>query len=132
MRIPLDTLRQKANRNNPQHVFHPEQLLDLMRATGNVAVLHAMNAAMGYTGQRAAPDASGGDPMESFMALQVAIAEFVKSLADPYDRMGHEARNPAPTKHELQRADMRLQELLAAANHAYAVLRAKAVPAVEA
>lgn len=127
MAMPVGTLTHKANTNNDQHFFRPHELVKLQHFARNAAVLHAMAAQLGYTCSLALPDQAGGDPVDSFMHLQCAIADFVKALADPQDRMRHQPGTFA-TGNECKRAEMHLQALIAAATHASATLRAQARP----
>lgn len=88
MELSRDTLQQKANRNNTQHVFHPHQLMDLMRQTGNAAVLHCMAEQLGYSLTQSMPDQAGGDPVQAFLQLQVALADFSRAVAEPLEAGG--------------------------------------------
>lgn len=118
MGIPLETLRQKANRNNPQHVFHPKQLLDLMYFTDNVALLHAMADAVGYVCTPAVPDQSDGDPVEAFMLQQRAQGEYSAAVADAF--LLHQ-----PTPNAVRRVSDMAQDLIAKTGHQVAVLRGR-------
>lgn len=124
MGIPLETLRQKANINNAQHVFHPRQLLDLMYFTGNDAVLHAMAEHVGCVVTRATPDQTGGDPFEATMRIQCEFADLMRAAVDPLRRMQAEPGKPV-TANELRRAEYHVQEVQAALGHLLASMRAQ-------
>lgn len=129
MGVSAGTLSHKANPNNTTHHAHPQELVAMQHLTGNAAVLHAMAAALGYACTRALPDASGGDPVEAFMALQVAVGDYTRALADPWERIRRQPNAPHVTGNEARRVEERLQDLIAAANHAAAVFRAHGRPA---
>jgi hypothetical protein len=122
MGIPLETLRQKANKNNPQHVFHPRQLLDLMYFTGNVAVLHAMAEHLGYVVNRATPDQSDGDVIEAFMRVQTDFAGLVRAVGEPLARVQDEPARQV-TDNEMRRAEYQAQEVHASVGYLLASLR---------
>lgn len=123
MNIPLETLRQKANPNNTQHVFHPRQLLNLMFFTGNAGVLHTMAAHLGYGVVSAMPDQSGGEPVAAQMRLQMEFAELVRATSEPVLRLQAQPGHGV-TGNEMRRAEYHAQELQAAITHMLATLRA--------
>nr|WP_295941203.1 phage regulatory CII family protein [uncultured Acidovorax sp.] len=123
MGMSLDVLRQKANVNNPQHVFHPRQLLDLMYFSGNDAILHAMADHMGRVVVNATPDQSGGDMLEASMRVQVAFADLMRAVADPLARMAGQP-GQAVTGNEMRRAEECAQEHQAAMAHMLGTMRA--------
>lgn len=128
MGVPASTLTHKANPNNTTHHAHPKELIAMQHLSGNAAPLHSMAAALGYACTRALPDASGGDPVEAFMHLQLAIGDYTRALADPWERIRREPHAPHVTRNESRRVEDRLQDLIAAANHAAAVFRAHGRP----
>lgn len=81
MRMPLDTLRQKANTNNPQHNFKPEELMRLVLCTSNAALVSKMASGSGCV---IAQDLRGfdGDLMQAFVELQLNSAELMRQAAD--------------------------------------------------
>lgn len=122
MGIPLETLRQKANRNNPQHVFHPRQLMDLMYFTGNVALLHAMAEHVGCVVNKATPDQSGGNVIEAFMRVQTDFAGLVRAVGEPLARVQGEP-DRAVTGNEMRRAEYQAQEVHSSVGYLLASLR---------
>lgn len=128
MGIPLETLRQKANKNNPQHVFHPRQLLDLMYFTGNVAVLHAMAEHLGYVVNRATPDQSDGDVVEAFMRVQTDFASLVRAVGEPLARVQAQP-GQAVTANEMRRAEYHAQEVHSSVGYLLAAMRGAMRPA---
>lgn len=66
--------------------------------------------------------APGTDPLGCLVALQVALADFSRALADPLTR-GPAARGQAVTKTEMRRAQAMAQDATAAIGHALAMLR---------
>ncbi|SFE88521.1 hypothetical protein SAMN04489711_106263 [Paracidovorax wautersii] len=120
--MSVDVLRQKANRNNGQHVFHPQQLVALQRAAGNAAILHSMARALGYTVTRGAPDQSGGDPVEAFMRFQLAVSEVVRAAADAMLEPGHVTTN------QVRRVDYQVQDLHASGDALLAAVRGRLRP----
>ena len=132
MQMSRDVLQQKANRNNTQHVFHPHQLIDLMRQTGNAAVLHCIAEQLGYTVMRSLPDGAGGDPVQAFMQLQVALADFARSVADPLVPLHDGADVGAGryvTSNEMRRATAMAGDLHTAIGNVLGALRGRMRPA---
>lgn len=127
MHLSRDVLQQKANRNNPQHVFHPQQLVDLMRETGSAEVLHVMAQELGYTVMRALPDQSGADPVEAFMAVQAAFGDLVRAAGEPL--VGVCGADPRPvTANEARRCAAMAGDLHSAVDRLVACIRGR-VPA---
>ena len=123
MGMSREVLQQKANRNNPQHVFHPQQLIDLMRQSGNAAVLHCIAEQMGYTVARALPDESGGDPVQAFMRLQCVLSDLIRAVADPLESARAEPGR-AVTTNEMRRATAMAVDVHTAIGHLLAAMRA--------
>lgn len=132
MGMSRDVLQQKANRNNTQHVFHPHQLIDLMRQTGNVAVLHCLAEQVGHTATRALPDEAGGDPVQAFMAMQCALSDFVRAVADPLAPL-HDGADMGAGRYvnanEMRRATAMAADLHTAIGNVLAALRGRMRPA---
>lgn len=104
MGVSPNTLTHKANANNLSHHLRPRELVAMQFLSGDVTVLHAMAAALGYSCTPCGPDQAEGDPVEAFMHLQGSFGELVKSIADPLARMqGDAAKMVTPS--EMRRAD---------------------------
>lgn len=132
MGMSRDVLQQKANRNNGQHVFHPQQLVDLMRQTGNAAVLHCIAEQLGYTVTRAMPDQSGGDPVQAIMEMHCALSDFMRAVADPLAPLHDGADMGAGryvTSNEMRRATATAADLHTAIGNVLATLRGRMRPA---
>lgn len=127
MGMPVETLTAKVNTNNTTHFLRPHELQAVMYMSGDLGPLHAMAAHLGQVCYPAAPDRSGGDPVEAFMHLQVGVADLARALADPL------ARGGAVTKNELRRAEAMAADLQATIGHALAALRGRmrAAPVAE-
>lgn len=126
--IPLETLRQKANPNNPQHNFHPRQLLDLMYFSGDVRVLHAMAEHLGYTVLRATPSQAQGSMLAAATHAQAEFADFMRAAADPVVRIEAGQGSATPTPNELRRVQYHAQEAHAAIDQVVATMRANQRP----
>lgn len=120
MGIPAGTLNHKANPNNATHYLHPRELVMLQHMSGNAAVLHSMAHSLGYTCTRAVPDQSGGDPVEAFMRLQVALADFVRSVADPLHLQGADV-----SRNQMRRAEAMAADLQATIGGLLAAMRGR-------
>lgn len=132
MGMSREVLQQKANRNNTQHVFHPQQLVDLMRQTGNVAVLHCLAEQVGHTATLALPDGAGGDPVQAFMHMQCALSDFVRSVADPLAPLhdgGDMGAGQYVTPNEMRRATAMAADLHTAIGNVLAAMRGRMRPA---
>lgn len=124
MGLPAGTLNHKANPNNHTHHMRPDELVALQHFSGDVAVLMAMASALGYTVTRATPDQSGGSPVAAMARFQVEVADLVRAVGEPVERM---ATDPAAavTGNEVRRADYHAQETQAAMSHMVGTLRAR-------
>lgn len=122
MGIPAGTLNHKANPNNATHHLHPRELVTMQHMSGNAAVLHSMAHSLGYTCTRAVPDQSGGDPVEAFMRMQMAMSDFVRSVADPLQLSSTEVNRNQMRRAEAMAADLQatIGDLLAAMRGAHA------------
>lgn len=131
MGMTVDVLRQKANVNNTQHVFHPRQLLDLMYFTGTDGVLHAMAEHMGRVVMNASPDDSDGDMHQALAQLQGHYAEVVRHTADllPGKRSVASGDGGTLSGNDVRRVEYHVQELHAALGHLLAAMRANMRPA---
>ena len=132
MGMSVDVLRQKANVNNGQHVFHPKQLMALMYFTNDVTVLQAMADHLGYVVLRATPDQSDGDLVQALARLQSNSAEVVRHSADVLSSLGAaramEGAGAYVTGNEVRRVEHYVQETHAALGHLLAALRANMRP----
>ena len=88
----------------------------------------ALAAALGYTVTRATPDQSGGRPVQALVRLQVEVADLLRAVADPLDRLDAQPADYI-TGTELRRVEYHAQELSAALAHLVASLRARMRPA---
>lgn len=124
MGLPVATLTHKANPNNDSHFLRPQELVDMQHMSGNVAVLHAMAAALGYNVVRATPDQSGGDPVQALVRFQVEAADLVRAVGDPLQRM---AATPGatPSRNEVRRVQHHVEETIASATHLAGALSAQ-------
>jgi hypothetical protein len=120
MGMSPNTLTHKANPNTNTHQPNPRELIDMQVFSGNYSVLHAMAEALGHTCTRATPDQSGGDPVDTFTRLQVAHADFCRSVADALLLGDGEV-----SRNQMRSADHMGQELLALTGHTLAMLRAR-------
>lgn len=119
MGMPVETLTAKVNTNNTTHFLRPHELQALMYMSGNVGPLHALAAHLDHTCTPATPDQSGGDPVDSFMRLQVAQADLARAVADPLSHGGDVNKN------EMRRAEAMAADLQAAIGHTLATLRGR-------
>ena len=128
MGLPAGTLNHKANPNNATHYMRPDELVAMQHMSGNAMVLTVMAAALGYTVTRATPDQSGGRPVQALVRLQVEVADLLRAVADPLDRLDAQPADYI-TGTELRRVEYHAQELSAALAHLVASLRARMRPA---
>lgn len=132
MGLPVGTLTHKANVNNATHHMRPDELVALQHMSGNVAVLQAMAAALGYTVQRATPDLSGGCPVQALVRFTTESADLVRAAGDP---LAHMAANPdaAPSRNQVRRVQQHVEEVTACAAHLLGALssRQRAAPKVD-
>lgn len=112
MGVSPNTLTHKVNPNNSTHHLHPRELVAMQYLSGDVTVLHAMAAALGYSCTPCAESQAQGDPVEAFMHMQTSYADLVRATADPLARMRKDASRMV-TPAEMRRADE-----FAAAHHA--------------
>lgn len=131
MGIPVGTLTHKANPNNVNHFMRPDELVAMQHFSGNVAVLHAMAAALGYTAERATADQAGGNVGSALVRFQVEVADLVRAVGEPAERL---AEKPADyvTGNEVRRVDYHAQEVQAAMGHMVGALRGRMRPAPKA
>lgn len=122
MGVSPNTLTHKVNPHNSTHHLHPRELVAMQYLSGDVSVLHAMAAALGYTCTPAVPDQAGGDPVEAFMHLQHSFSELVRSIADPLARMRTDP-NKMVTQAEMRRANDHAGNHHATVDGALAALR---------
>lgn len=129
MGVSANTLTHKVNPNNTTHHLSLQEAVTMQHMAGDAAVLHAMADHLGYTCTRATPDQAGGDPVDAFIRLQCAVAEFVRAVGDPLVRVGAESA-AAVSRNEVRRADYHAADLQATIGHMLAALRGKlrAVP----
>ena len=118
MGLPAGTLNHKANPNNATHHLHPAELVAMQQLSGNVAVLHAMAAALGYTCTPALPDRSEGDPVDAFMHQAAAQGKYVAAVADAM-------RTPTPTPNEVSRVARMAEDLIDTTTALLSVLRGR-------
>lgn len=123
MGVSENTLSHKVNPNNTTHHLSLREALTMQVMSGNPAILHAMAEALGHACTPIAPAQDGGDPIDSVMRLQVAMADYMRAVADAA-RMG--AGNVTPN--QARRADHMAQELIACTGHTMAMLRAHMRP----
>lgn len=114
-------LQNKLNPNNDSHHLRLDESVLLQQVAGNPAILHAMAQQLGFTCVRATPAQDGGDPVEAFMALAMAHADFTRAVADALH--GKET----VSKNELRRATDMANDLIATVGALVSVL-AQRVP----
>ena len=120
MGVNANTLTNKVNPQNTTHHLSLREAVAMQDMSGNYAILHAMAESLGHTCTRATPDQSFGDPIETFMRMQVALADFSRAIADAV-RDG----DGAVTSNQVRRADHHAQEAIAAIGHTLAMLRSR-------
>lgn len=121
MGVNPGVLQNKLNPNNDTHHLRLDESVLLQQVAGNAAVLHAMAQQLGFTCVRAMPAQDGGDPVEAFMALAMAHADFTRAVADALH--GKET----VSKNELRRATDMANDLIATVGALVSVL-AQRVP----
>lgn len=121
MGVNAGTLQNKLNPNNASHHLTLKEAVTLQVAADNAAILHTMAQQLGYACVRAAPAQDGGDPVEAFMALAMAHADFTRAVADALH--GKET----VSKNELRRATDMANDLIATVGALVSVL-AQRVP----
>ena len=116
MGMSPNTLTHKVNTTNNTHHLHPRELVMLQHMSGNAAVLHSMAHSLGYNCTQAVADQSGGDPVEAFMRMQMAMADFVRAVADPLQISTTEVNRNQIRRAEAMAADLQatISDLLAA------------------
>ena len=114
-------LHNELNPNNETHHLRLDESVLLQQVSGSAAILHAMAQQLGYTCVRATPAQDGGDPVEAFMQLSMAHADFTRAVADALH--GKNSIN----KNELRRATDMANELIGAVGALVAVM-AQRVP----
>lgn len=122
--MSVNTLLHKTSPAVTTHILSVQEALALQDFTGNHAILHAMAEALGYTCSRVTPDASGGDPTEAIMRMEVAHADLLRALAD-----GVLAGPQGVTSNHMRRAVHMAEEAIAHIGHALAMLRGRMRPA---
>lgn len=120
MGVNANTLTNKVNPQNTTHHLSLREAVAMQDLSGNYAILHAMAESLGHTCTRATPDQSFGDPIEAFMRMQVALADFSRAVADAV-RNG----DVAVTSNQVRRADHDAQEAIASIGHTLAMLRSR-------
>lgn len=118
MGVSENTLSHKVNPNNTTHHLTLREAMSMQQLSGNAAILHAMADALGHACTPFTPAQDGGDPVDAVMALQVAMADFMRAVADAV-RAGHGNVTP----NQARRADYMAQELIACTGHTMAMLR---------
>lgn len=119
MGVNAGTLQNKLNPNNASHHLTLKESVLLQQAAGNAAVLHAMAQQLGYTCVRATPPQDGGDPVEAFMHVETAKADFTRAVADALHGKPHNSPN------EVRRATDMANELFARVGALVGVLAAR-------
>lgn len=123
MGVNANTLTNKVNPQNTTHHLSLREAVTMQDMSGNYAILHAMAEALGHTCTRATPDQSFGNPLEAFMRMQVALADYSRAVADAVrDGEG------VVTGNQVRRADYQAQEAIASIGHVLAMLRARMRP----
>lgn len=118
MGVSANTLTHKANPNNDTHHMRPDELVAIQVFSGNCAVTHAMNAALGLSATPVVPDQADGDPVEAFMHQQRAQGEYCAAMADALQA-------DCPTPNAVRRVSVMAQDLIATIGHQVAVLRGR-------
>lgn len=121
MGVNPGTLLNKLNPNIHTHHLTLKEAVNLQVAANNPSILHAMAQQLGYACVRATPAQDGGDPVEAFMALAMAHADFTRAVADALH--GKET----VSKNELRRATDMANDLIATVGALVSVL-AQRVP----
>lgn len=121
MGVNPGVLQNKLNPNNDTHHLRLDESVLLQQVAGSPAILHAMAQQLGFTCVRATPAQDGGDPVEAFMALAMAHADFTRAVADALH--GKET----VSKNELRRATDMANDLIATVGALVSVL-AQRVP----
>ena len=119
MGINPGTLQNKLNPNNTTHHLTLRESQTLQVVANNASILHASAAQLGFVCTRATPDQAGGDPVEAFMRLQSAHAEFCRAAADALEHGGDISAN------EIRRISYQAQEATAAIGHLVATARSR-------
>lgn len=119
MGVNAGTLQNKLNSNNNSHHLTLKESVLLQEAAGNAAVLHAMAQQLGYTCVRAIPAQDGGNPMEAFLHVETAKANFTRSVADAFYGKETNSRN------EVRRATDMANDLFAAVGALLGVLASR-------
>lgn len=119
MGVNAGTLQNKLNPNNHSHHLTLKEAVLLQQAAGNAAVLHAMAQQLGYTCVRAMPRQDGGDPVEAFMQLAMANADFTRAVADALHGKEQVSKN------ELRRTTDMANELIGKVGALVSVLAAR-------
>lgn len=127
MGVSVNTLTHKANPNNDTHHLRPDELLAMQYLSGDVRILHAMAAQLGYTCTRALPDQNNGNIVEALMREQVAHADFIRAVADPLARMETDP-NSWVTPAEVRRASAMAGDLHTTTAHVLGAMRASLRP----
>lgn len=99
MKMPLETLRQKANVNNPQHNFRPAELMRLMRCSGNLAILGKLAQSVGCMVQNDRRTFDG-DLLQAIAAVQLSFAELVRQVAHLQGDLANQRQDFATTHDE--------------------------------
>ncbi len=118
MGMSANTLNHKLNPNTPTHHLSLAEAMSLQVMTGDVAVLQAMAAALGYTCVPCVADQSGGDPVDAFMLLAHAQGEYMAAAADAM-------RLDSPSANAVRRVAAAAENAVDATNALLAVLRSR-------
>jgi len=120
MNMSANTLAHKVNLKNKTHHLSLREAIDLQRATGNFALLHAMADELGHTATLATPAQAEGNPVETIMRMHCEFADFTRAVADA---VGDGTR--FVTGNEMRRADYHGQEAVASVGHTLSMLRSR-------
>lgn len=120
MNMSANTLAHKVNLKNKTHHLSLREAIDLQRATGNFALLHAMADELGHTATLATPAQAEGNPVETIMRMHCEFADFTRAVSDA---VGDGSR--FVTGNEMRRADYHGQETVASVGHTLAMLRSR-------
>ncbi len=113
-----NTLTHKVNPKNLTHFLTLRDAIEMQWQSRDFAILHAMAGELGHTCSLATPVHSEGDPLDTFVRLQMAYADFVQAMGEALLR-----REGGVSPNQMRKAEHMAAEATAHVGHALGVLR---------
>lgn len=119
MGVSHNTLTHKVNPNTATHHLTQEEGVRMMELTGNVAMLHAQAARLGFVVQPATPAAGDGSPLDVLAHWLACVADVSKATADGL------SDGRRPSINDVRRVEDAALEVQSALGHVVGMMRAR-------